>query len=193
MWSIQTNIEEPVPGCAGWVNLEISGMPSGPECLRIVPDWPNWRSASRSLSRWGGDQNNCNSYNSKDNINPKVIWTWRCISTVERRVASIIIMLREDPLSLMRSAFFFCGGGLPKPIQLPRVIALRGEYLSPSSPSLQLHITYQQWYWSLNACPDGLGHLHPLLEPEFNRSKSPICAALDSDRRTPSSMSGFEY
>ena len=111
MWSIQTNIEEPVPGCAGWVNLEISGMPSGPECLRIVPDWPNWRSASRSLSRWGGDQNNCNSYNSKDNINPKVIWTWRCISTVERRVASIIIMLREDPLSLMRSAFFFCGGG----------------------------------------------------------------------------------
>ena len=122
MWSIQTNIEEPVPGCAGWVNLEISGMPSGPECLRIVPDWPNWRSASRSLSRWGGDQNNCNSYNSKDNINPKVIWTWRCISTVERRVASIIIMLREDPLSLMRSAFFFCGGGLPKPIQLPRVI-----------------------------------------------------------------------
>ena len=26
---------------------------------------------------------------------------------------------------------------------------------------------------------------HPLLEPEFNRSKSPICAALDSDRGTP--------
>ena len=27
--------------------------------------------------------------------------------------------------------------------------------------------------------------MHPLLEPEFNRSKSPICAALDSDRGTP--------
>ena len=33
---------------------------------------------------------------------------------------------------------------------------------------------------------DDHGHQsHPLLEPEFNRSKSPICAALDSDRRTP--------
>ena len=164
MWSIQTNIEEPVPGCAGWVNLEISGMPSGPECLRIVPDWPNWRSASRSLSRWGGDQNNCNSYNSKDNINPKVIWTWRCISTVERRVASIIIMLREDPLSLMRSAFFFVGGGCLN--QSSCLESLRGEYLSPSSPSLQLHITYQQLYWS-KRLPGWFGALRGATKKDF--------------------------
>ena len=42
MWSIRTNIEEPVSGCDGWVKRRSWECPfdQNPECPQIVPDWP---------------------------------------------------------------------------------------------------------------------------------------------------------
>ena len=51
---------------------------------------------------------------------------------------------------------------------------------------LDQQIIFQKKAFGLtNSLSFALTNSHPLLEPEFNRSKSPICAALDSDRRTP--------